>query len=151
MHFWQIWPNVLALYLFSRDDSEFYRTMKWTGIIFTVLLIYSASFGCIFFLTPLIPFVFFQPRLGRKLMDQMIWLWQLYAVVSLLWHVLHEMRAIIHQWPMAMCLSDKAWMGSLSGISFNLVAKKSSVCIFILDGFLLVLRFPPALMLTAMI
>lgn len=88
MHFWQIWPNVLALYLFSRDDSEFYRTMKWTGIIFSVLLIYSASFGCIFFLTPLIPFVFFQPRLGRKLMDQMIWLWQLYAVVSLLRHVL---------------------------------------------------------------
>ncbi|XP_052057487.1 lysocardiolipin acyltransferase 1-like [Mytilus californianus] len=54
--------------------------MKWEGIIFTFLLIYSSSFGCIFFLTPLIPFVYFQPRLGRWLMDQMIWLWQLYAV-----------------------------------------------------------------------
>ncbi|XP_069118487.1 lysocardiolipin acyltransferase 1-like [Argopecten irradians] len=54
--------------------------MNLKGVLFVILLGYSSTLGAIFFIGPLIPLVYFQPALGRRLLDQMIWLWQVYAV-----------------------------------------------------------------------
>jgi len=56
--------------------------MKLQGVMFAVLLLYSSTLGSIFLIGPLIPFVFFQPAIGRKALDILILWWQIYAVVS---------------------------------------------------------------------
>lgn len=53
------------------------------GVLFSFLMLYSSTFGAIFLLIPLIPLIFFQPKVGRQMMDQMIWIWQIYAVVRM--------------------------------------------------------------------
>lgn len=53
------------------------------GVLFSFLMLYSSTFGAIFLLIPLIPLIFFQPKVGRQMMDQMIWIWQIYAVVRI--------------------------------------------------------------------
>lgn len=50
------------------------------GVLFSFLMLFSSTFGAIFLLIPLIPLIFFQPKVGRQMMDQMIWIWQIYAV-----------------------------------------------------------------------
>lgn len=56
--------------------------MKVIGILFILLMVYSSSAGCIFFLGPLVPVAYFLPSIGRKLLDNFVWAWGLYAVVS---------------------------------------------------------------------
>ena len=60
----------------------------WKGIMFSASLFLSCFFGTLVLLTPLIPIALKWPSLGRRMMDFSLWLWFVFAAVSLIFFIM---------------------------------------------------------------
>ncbi|KAK6052446.1 hypothetical protein COOONC_10048 [Cooperia oncophora] len=63
----------------SANQPFWIRLRGWLFCVFTLI---SALLGTIFIITPLLPLMYFKPRLWRKCMDRLVGVWVVMPGVS---------------------------------------------------------------------